>query len=63
MQTGIRLIGNGQAPVHRYWHHLLELIRRQETDPLDMVAHRVCLEIERIFRETRAESAEGVWAN
>ncbi|PLB43142.1 threonine dehydrogenase [Aspergillus steynii IBT 23096] len=44
MQTGIRLIGNGQAPVHRYWHHLLELIRRQEIDPLDMVTHRVRLE-------------------
>lgn len=44
MQTGIRLIGNGQAPVHRYWHHLLELIRRQDIDPLHMVTHRVRLE-------------------
>lgn len=44
MQTGIRLIGNGQAPVHRYWHHLLELIRHQDINPLDMVTHRVRLE-------------------
>ncbi|KAK1141956.1 hypothetical protein N8T08_008279 [Aspergillus melleus] len=44
MQTGIRLIGNGQAPVHKYWHHLLELIRRQDINPLDMVTHRVRLE-------------------
>ncbi|RAK80417.1 zinc-dependent alcohol dehydrogenase [Aspergillus fijiensis CBS 313.89] len=44
MQTGIRLIGNGQAPVHRYWKHLLELIRKGEINPLDMVTHRVRLE-------------------
>ncbi|KNG88718.1 alcohol dehydrogenase [Aspergillus nomiae NRRL 13137] len=44
MQTGIRFIGNGQAPVQKYWEHLLELIRRQEINPLDMVTHRVPLE-------------------
>ncbi|OJJ51787.1 hypothetical protein ASPZODRAFT_148994 [Penicilliopsis zonata CBS 506.65] len=44
MQTGIRLIGNGQAPVHKYWEELLEMIRRQEINPLDMVTHRVRLE-------------------
>ncbi|KAF7621738.1 hypothetical protein AFLA_012030 [Aspergillus flavus NRRL3357] len=44
MQTGIRFIGNGQAPVQKYWEHLLELIRRQEINPLDMVTHRVSLE-------------------
>ncbi|UKZ84168.1 uncharacterized protein TrAFT101_000086 [Trichoderma asperellum] len=22
METGIRLIGNGQAPIHKYWEHL-----------------------------------------
>ncbi|RAL06993.1 zinc-dependent alcohol dehydrogenase [Aspergillus homomorphus CBS 101889] len=44
MQTGIRLIGNGQAPVHRYWKHLLELIRKGEINPLDMVTHRVRLD-------------------
>jgi threonine dehydrogenase-like Zn-dependent dehydrogenase len=44
MQTGIRFIGNGQAPVQRYWEHLLELIQRKEINPLDMVTHRVRLE-------------------
>jgi threonine dehydrogenase-like Zn-dependent dehydrogenase len=44
MQTGIRLIGNGQAPVHRYWEHLLSLIREDKISPLDMVTHRFKLE-------------------
>ncbi|KAE8145953.1 chaperonin 10-like protein [Aspergillus avenaceus] len=44
MQTGIRLIGNGQAPVQKYWEHLLELIRQDEINPLDMVTHRVQLD-------------------
>ena len=44
MQTGIRLIGNGQAPVHNYWKHLLELIQKKEINPLDMVTHRLKLE-------------------
>ncbi|KAL3952924.1 hypothetical protein ACCO45_012867, partial [Purpureocillium lilacinum] len=44
MQRGIRLIGNGQAPVHKYWEELLEMIRRGELDPLQMVSHRVRLE-------------------
>ncbi|KAI5921027.1 GroES-like protein [Camillea tinctor] len=44
MERGIRLIGNGQAPVHKYWEHLLEGIRTGEIDPLQMVSHRVRLE-------------------
>lgn len=44
MQRGIRLIGNGQAPVLRYWDHLLDLIVKGELDPLMMVTHRVRLE-------------------
>lgn len=44
MQTGIRLIGNGQAPVQRYWEKLLGLLRRQQIDPLPMVTHRFQLE-------------------
>ncbi|PLN85691.1 threonine dehydrogenase [Aspergillus taichungensis] len=43
MQTGIRLIGNGQAPVQKYWKHLLELIQEQKINPLDMVTHVVQL--------------------
>jgi threonine dehydrogenase-like Zn-dependent dehydrogenase len=44
MERGIRLIGNGQAPVHKYWEELLEQIRSDQLDPLQMVSHRVRLE-------------------
>lgn len=68
MQRGIRLIGNGQAPVHLYWEMLLEQIRSGELDPLQMVSHRACMEdmakvyyafdkredgIQKVFVETR----------
>ncbi|KAJ9266081.1 hypothetical protein DTO212C5_6520 [Paecilomyces variotii] len=50
MQTGIRLIGNGQAPVHKHWNHLLQLIREDKIHPLDMVSHRVRLEdMEKVY--------------
>lgn len=44
MERGIRLIGNGQAPVHLYWEDLLKRIQKGEIDPLRMVSHRVRLE-------------------
>lgn len=44
MERGIRLIGNGQAPVHKYWNELLAKIQSGELDPLQMVSHRVRLE-------------------
>lgn len=44
MQRGIRLIGNGQAPVHKYWEELLEKIRDGTLDPSIMVSHRVRLD-------------------
>lgn len=44
MQRGIRLIGNGQAPVHKYWDELLVKIQKGELNPLQMVSHRVRLE-------------------
>jgi threonine dehydrogenase-like Zn-dependent dehydrogenase len=44
MERGIRLIGNGQAPVHKYWEELLDQIRSGKLDPLQMVSHRVRLE-------------------
>ncbi|KOS19901.1 Zinc-type alcohol dehydrogenase-like protein [Escovopsis weberi] len=44
MQRGIRLIGNGQAPVHKYWNELMAMIRSGELDPLQMVSHRVRLD-------------------
>ncbi|KAJ5902721.1 hypothetical protein N7495_003249 [Penicillium taxi] len=44
MQTGVHLMGNGQAPVHKYWDHLMHLILINEINPLDMVTHRYRLE-------------------
>ncbi|OQO11922.1 hypothetical protein B0A48_03649 [Cryoendolithus antarcticus] len=44
MERGIRLIGNGQAPVHLYWHDLLKRIQTGEIDPLKMLTHRVKME-------------------
>lgn len=44
METGVRFIGNGQAPVHKYWKQLMELIQTGQLNPLDMVTHRVRLE-------------------
>jgi threonine dehydrogenase-like Zn-dependent dehydrogenase len=50
MQTGIRLIGNGQAPVHKYWDHLLKLIQEEKIKPLDMVTHRFKLDdMEKVY--------------
>jgi len=68
MQRGIRLIGNGQAPVHKYWEELLHKIQKGELDPSHIVSHRVRLEdlatvyqkfdakednIQKVFVETR----------
>ncbi|KAK3347445.1 chaperonin 10-like protein [Neurospora tetraspora] len=44
MQRGIRLIGNGQAPVHKYWEELLQKIRDGTLDPTIMLSHRVRLD-------------------
>lgn len=44
MERGIRLIGNGQAPVHLYWEQLLQMIREGKTDPYKMLTHRVKVE-------------------
>jgi len=44
MERGVRLIGNGQAPVHKYWKHLLEMVQKNEIDPLKMVSHRVSMD-------------------
>jgi len=44
MERGIRLIGNGQAPVQMYWEKLLSMIETGEIDPLKMVSHRVLLD-------------------
>ncbi|KAL1304343.1 hypothetical protein AAFC00_000742 [Neodothiora populina] len=44
MNRGIRFIGNGQAPVHKYWEELLVMIQEGKIDPLKMVSHRVRVE-------------------
>ncbi|KAL9115295.1 MAG: hypothetical protein Q9187_007328 [Circinaria calcarea] len=44
MERGIRLIGNGQAPVHLYWDKLLKYIQEGKIDPYHMLSHRVLME-------------------
>ncbi|KAG8755915.1 hypothetical protein FRC14_003541 [Serendipita sp. 396] len=44
MENGIRLIGNGQAPVLKYWEELLQKIQSGEIDPTIMLSHRIDLE-------------------
>ena len=44
MQTGISLIGNGQAPVQKYWNDLLKYIQQDKIHPLHMVTHWFKLE-------------------
>ncbi|KAL4071009.1 GroES-like protein, partial [Scleroderma citrinum] len=45
MEKGVRFIGNGQAPVHKYWEELLyNYIRPEKFDPRFMITHRVPLE-------------------
>lgn len=52
MERGIRLIGNGQAPVHRYWHDLMAKIQSGELDVYQMLSHRVRLEdLEKVYAE------------
>ncbi|KAI0051765.1 GroES-like protein [Auriscalpium vulgare] len=42
MEKGIRLIGNGQAPVRKYWDEILnDYIRPGKFDPTFMITHRV----------------------
>lgn len=38
------MIGNGQAPVHRYWEDLLKKIQSGEINPYKMLSHRVRVE-------------------
>lgn len=50
MQTGVKLSGNGQAPVQKYWKQLMELIQKGKINPLDMVTHRLRLEdMEKVY--------------
>ncbi|KAG7286853.1 hypothetical protein NEMBOFW57_009171 [Staphylotrichum longicolle] len=50
MQRGIRLIGNGQAPVMKYWEGLLRKVQSGELDPTQMLSHRFRLEdIDKVY--------------
>ncbi len=56
MERGIRLIGNGQAPVHLYWEKLLAMIENGEIDPLKMVTHRVRIEdLDKVYYKFEAK--------
>ncbi|KAG1783863.1 GroES-like protein [Suillus placidus] len=72
MEKGVRFIGNGQAPVHKYWREILyDYVMTGKFDPKFMVSHRVPLEdmaklyaafdnragsVEKMFVETRFSS-------
>ncbi|KAH2165397.1 hypothetical protein KXW37_006505 [Aspergillus fumigatus] len=50
MECGIKLHGNGQAPVQKYWKELLRYIQQDKIHPLDMVTHRFKLEdMEKVY--------------
>jgi threonine dehydrogenase-like Zn-dependent dehydrogenase len=64
MERGIRLIGNGQAPVHLYWEELLKKIQDGSIEPLKMVSHRVALEeLEEVYKryDAREEGMQKVF--
>ncbi|WWC98320.1 hypothetical protein V866_005211 [Kwoniella sp. B9012] len=45
MEKGVRFIGNGQAPVHLYWHEILnDYILTGKFDVSMLVSHRVSIE-------------------
>lgn len=50
MQRGIRLIGNGQSPVMKYWEGLRTKIQLGELDPTQMLSHRFRIEdIDKVY--------------
>ena len=56
MERGIRLIGNGQAPVLKYWEDLLKMIQKGELDPYQMISHRVRLEdLDKVYYKFEAK--------
>jgi len=55
MERGVRLVGNGQAPVHKYWEDLLKQIETGDLDPLQMVSHRVHMEdLDKVYYKFKA---------
>ncbi|KAJ7074035.1 GroES-like protein [Mycena amicta] len=75
MEKGVRLIGCGQAPVHKYWHELLAMVESGRFDPSFVITHRVSLDefpdlyasfdkrvggVEKVFVETKFSSLPAV---
>ncbi|KAH9925053.1 GroES-like protein [Epithele typhae] len=76
MEKGIRFIGNGQAPVHKWWNEILnDFIITGKFDPTFMVSHRVDLDdfpqlyaafdkriagVEKVFVQTQFSSPPAV---
>ncbi|KAF5372230.1 hypothetical protein D9758_005003 [Tetrapyrgos nigripes] len=65
MEKGVRLIGNGQAPVHKYWEEILnDYIIPGKFDPTFMISHRVPLEdMDKLYRafDKRVDGVEKVF--
>jgi threonine dehydrogenase-like Zn-dependent dehydrogenase len=60
MERGIRLIGNGQAPVHLYWEDLLKKLQDGTLDSYRMLSHRFALEdMEEVYKKYN-ERSEGI---
>ncbi|CCM05158.1 uncharacterized protein FIBRA_07367 [Fibroporia radiculosa] len=76
MEKGVRLIGNGQAPVHKWWKEILnDYIIPGKFDPSFIITHRVPLDdfpklyeafdkreggVEKVFVETQFSSPPSV---
>lgn len=71
MEKGVRFIGNGQAPVHKYWEEILGYIQEGKFDPTFMITHRFPIDdfpelykkfdkrvggVEKVFVETKFSS-------
>jgi len=74
MEKGVRFIGNGQAPVHKYWEEILGRIQDGSFSAQFMVSHRVPIDdfpalykafqarvagVEKVFVETQFSSPPG----
>lgn len=56
MERGVRLIGNGQAPVHLYWEQLLKYIQEDKIHPYNMLSHRVLMDdLENVYKTFEAK--------
>ena len=66
MERGIRLIGNGQAPVHMYWEELLKMIQDGTIDPYVMLTHRISVdEMDTLYKkfDQRADNIQKVFVS